>query len=508
MKRPSLIAAVFCAAIGLLYFSLSPGSIAGMGYMAEEMSATDALLRNATTPLTGKPALRVEWPRNGVVDLAFHVPFVVAAKLFFPADFQWKDRFVSAEPVLLTALLLTIVFVWTAALARGWSRALLLSLVLAFCTLMWPYAYIGLEVLQSAALMTAAYLALQSRQARGWRHSILFALAAAVALSAKSTGAFLLPAVLFLIWCEFEAPLRAAASRREARARLAITLAIIGAVFLTNSYFRAFHWQIYGGSREFISFWLIEDPASLLINVTGFFGSPNKGLAVFAPVCLLALVALPRAFASHRRLAWFALLTLVGLTGGFSLLRNWSDETWGPRYLHAAIAPLVLCYAAAAGDRITRGRWAASLAVAASLGFVISSLGALFYYGSLHGVIGKAGQSTLEALQGDPIWNHYRFNARLLGIWVSRLGDPPSPYLWTPSHQWFFVKPDGAAPWIPVDLAPYAHPHASLFRDWDHRPLRRVYLGSGIAGAALIIGTIWLARREDARAASARRETG
>jgi hypothetical protein len=85
MKRPSLIAAVFCAAIGLLYFSLSPGSIAGMGYMAEEMSATDALLRNATTPLTGKPALRVEWPRNGVVDLAFHVPFVVAAKLFFPA---------------------------------------------------------------------------------------------------------------------------------------------------------------------------------------------------------------------------------------------------------------------------------------------------------------------------------------------------------------------------------------------------------------------------------------
>src|SRR5258705_4436067 len=198
MRRPSLIAAVFCAAIGLLYLSLSPGSIAGMGYMAEEMNATDALLSIATSPLTGKPALPVEWSRNGLVDLAFHVPFIVAAKLFSPGSFQWKDRFLSVEPVLLTSLLLTIVCVWTAALTRRWSRGLLLSLVLAFCTLMWPYAYIGLEVLQSFALIAAAYLALQSREPRAWRHAILFAFAAAVAISAKSTGAFLLPAVLFL----------------------------------------------------------------------------------------------------------------------------------------------------------------------------------------------------------------------------------------------------------------------------------------------------------------------
>ena len=143
---------MFCAAVGLLYLSLSPGSIAGMGYMAEEMNATDALLSIAASPLTGKPALRVEWPRNGLVDLAFHVPFIVAANLFFPGSFQWKDRFLSVEPATLTSLLLTIVFVWTAALTRRWSRGLLLSLVLAFCTLIWPYAYIGLEVLDPSPL--------------------------------------------------------------------------------------------------------------------------------------------------------------------------------------------------------------------------------------------------------------------------------------------------------------------------------------------------------------------
>ena len=68
-----------------------------------------------------------------------------------------------------------------------------------------------------------------------------------------------------------------------------MTLTIIGGVYLTNGYFRAFHWQIHGGSMAFISFWFIEDPASFLINLTGFVGSPNKGLVVFAPVCLLAL---------------------------------------------------------------------------------------------------------------------------------------------------------------------------------------------------------------------------
>ena len=94
--------------------------------------------------------------------------------------------------MLLTSLLLTIVFVWTAALTGRWSRGLLLSLVLAFCTLMWPYAYIGLEVLQSFALIATAYLALQSREPRVWGHSIVFAFAAAVAVSAKSAGAFLL----------------------------------------------------------------------------------------------------------------------------------------------------------------------------------------------------------------------------------------------------------------------------------------------------------------------------
>ena len=175
-----------------------------------------------------------------------------------------------------------------------------------------------------------------------------------------------------------------------------MTLAIMGGVYLTNGYFRAFHWQIHGGSRVFISFWLIQDPASFLINLTGFVVSQQGPCGVCAGLFSRAIhLATGIGLASVPCL--FALLTLVGLAGGFSLLRNWSDETWGPRHLHSAIAPLLLCYAAAVGDRIMRPRWAAALAAAASVGFVISSLGVLFNYGSLHGVIGKASQLTLEA---------------------------------------------------------------------------------------------------------------
>ena len=142
MKNRRLIAILFCGAVGLLYLSLSPGSIAGMGYTGEEMKATDALLSAAAAPFTGQPPLPIEWPRNGVVDLVFHAPFIVAGNVLAPGSFHWKGRLLSLEPVLLTSLLVTVVFLWTAALTRSWALGFVLSLVFGFCTLIWPYAYI------------------------------------------------------------------------------------------------------------------------------------------------------------------------------------------------------------------------------------------------------------------------------------------------------------------------------------------------------------------------------
>ena len=88
------------------------------------------------------------------------------------------------QPVLLTSALVTLLFCWMRRLTTpGWSY--LLALIAAFCTMLWPYAYIGLEVEQSLALLLAAYLGLTHQGKISWSRSLLFALSCAVAVSVK-----------------------------------------------------------------------------------------------------------------------------------------------------------------------------------------------------------------------------------------------------------------------------------------------------------------------------------
>ena len=59
---------------------------------------------------------------------------------------------------------------------------------------------------------------------------------------------------------------------------------------------------------------------------------------------LIALLALEPILKEKSALAIFTLLTLAGLVGGHALLTGYTEEeTWGPRYLHSSIAPLILC---------------------------------------------------------------------------------------------------------------------------------------------------------------------
>ena len=95
---------------------------------------------------------------------------------------------------------------------------------------------------------------------------------------------------------------------------------------------------------------LVESPIDVLLNLHGMVFSWNKGWMVFAPLALAGLVAaaLRRAdeeLADVRLFAWGSFLSLAV---GFAALSIWSEETWGPRYLQAAVAPACLALALAA----------------------------------------------------------------------------------------------------------------------------------------------------------------
>src|SRR5262249_44316103 len=158
-------------------------------------------------------------------------------------------------------------------------------------------------------------------------------------------------------------------------------------------------------------------------------GSPNKGVFIFAPVLLLVVYAIPRAFREHREITVFALLVTVCTVGFLSLLVITADELWGPRFLHVSMAPWMLLI----GATWPRFTWRAHvpLIVLGAAGFVISFLGAFYYYGERGAAAAAVDQSVLEWLAGDSVWNEVLFDARLFAVWLKGGGDPVS---WTPAH--------------------------------------------------------------------------
>jgi hypothetical protein len=483
MKGAAVFLFLGCA---LIYLFLSPGAIAGMGYTGEDMRATNELIS-----WIGDSHTSIDWPRNGVVPLFFDAPFIALGRAQAQKEL-WEDHFLAVGPVLATALLLSVLFLWLLDLTSDPVWSFSLTMIAGFATMIWPYAYIGLETKQSLALLIAGYLALGSQSIRTWFRTAIFVVSCAAAVSVKSTGLFLIPAVAYLAFEYFW--------RGRELIKLAGSLALIGAVFLLNSYSRSLFWAKIGGTQGFLDQWMVRDVSSFFDNLISFFGSANKGLFVYAPVTVLGLLAIPLLPRSQRGLKWFTLLTLGGLAGGFSMLTDWSDETWGPRYLHSAIAPLVLCLGL---SRLRfRMRATAALAGLAAAGFCVAFLGAFFTYGSLQGAATLADQDTLEAYQGDVVWNHIRFNARLFNIWIrNRNSVAPGPSMWIPEHHWFYAVPAGATPWKPIDLAPFAHPQSISMREWTLPPgmphsvrwyFCMLFLPSGIA---LLVYSFFLAAR-------------
>jgi hypothetical protein len=455
----------------LTYLSLSPGAISGMGYTMEEMRAGNGIIRKFVNLVEGHPVpADIRWSRNGIVPVVLNIPFLLIGDSDASQSQFSQERVLGAEPAIDTALLLTIAFLWCRRLTKSQGVSFLLTLAAGFATFLWPYAYIGLETKQSLFLLLAGYMALAAEAPRTWPRTLLFALVCACAAAAKSTGAFVMPAVLFLCWCYFEGdiqtPLQTSLRTRLRNPKLWTILGVVFAVFVINSWFRSIFWSHVGGAQNFILGWMVRDPISYFLNVVSFFGAPNKALLVFAPITLICLGVLPAAYRTHRNLTIFALLTLGGLVAGFALLTNWADETFGPRYLHSALVPLLVCFAAAYTTLPRAARWAfCGLAI---LGIYPSFLGALFKYGSLHEVQRFTRQNTLQALQGDIVWNHIRFDSRLFLIWAEKQANLKPDPRWTPRHQWFYPPAPPGAPVDPqVDLSSWAHPQAVLLNAWN-----------------------------------------
>ena len=475
-KLDRIAALVVFLGVLATYASLTPGTIVGMGYTSEEMRAGNSVLAVVHGRLFGHPSPPIIHTRNGPLPLVIEIPFLVTGHHIVNEDFV-----LALDPVLESALLVTILFLWLRKLTSP-GMAFLLTLAGAFGTMLWPYAYIGLETKQSLFLILSGYLALGCGPIRSLWKALLFGLCCAFAVCVKSTGNVLVPAVGFLFYAQF---------REGWRRRIPLALAaasIIGAAWMWAAIDKAAYWAPTGVTAfDQLQKLLADSPYQYLGNVIGMFGSPTKGLLLFAPPVVLAVYAIPHAWRAHRELTIFALLSVAGIVSGFAFLRFFADEVWGPRYMHTTVVPLLLLIGAGR-PRFSLWRDGALIPLAA-VGVVISFLGCCYYYGNMHAATMSAGENNEEEMVGDPRWNQVWFNARLLTIWFEQ---KPGPVMWMPGHTWMYERPPDQPPDKTIDLKAWSSPQPLLLRGWGTpRPgvvglMWVLLLVSGICGLLLL----------------------
>jgi len=458
------------------YLALAPGTTEGRGYVAEEINAGMRMLESFNAWVKGRPVPPLLWSRHGPVPVLFDLPLIKLGKLFVTPDFM-----ISLEPVLLTAGLMTIVFLWLRKLCTP-AMSLMLTLTGAFGTMLWPYAYIGLETKQSFFILLAGYMALANGRILKWPGLIFFAVVCGLAMTMKSVGFLLGPAILFLVYVQF---------RDDWRLRWAQALSVllvIGGIWLVSAEGWKIFWAPRGGGATALGQWTIDTPLQYFTNMIGLFGSPQKGFFVFAPPLLVSLYAIPRAIKAHKDIVIFAGLLTISTVGFVSLLIVLADELWGPRFLHILVAPLLIVI----GAGLPRFEWRrhAALVLLGVIGFGISFLGAFYYYGARGWAATAAGQNTLEWFAGDPVWNEINYDARLFSVWIKGGTDP---VYWTPMHHWQWERPADAPPLKTVNLRDYADPQSFLLYYWSRPKDDLMLLIFRICLAALFVGPPLLA---------------
>ncbi len=433
-----------------VYLSLSPGAIAGQGYTGEEIDSGARMLAVLNALLKGLPVPAMQWSRHGPIPVLLDLPFIQLGNLIVSPDFV-----LSFQPALLTAATLAVLYLWLRKICSP-GKSLFLTMTGAFGTMLWPYAYISLETKQTLFILLAGYMGLALGEIHSWPRATLFAVTCGLAITLKSTGVVLFPAIAYLIYAQFRD------DWRSRRAQGLSILAVLAVIWIIGAWSRHYYWAPRGGGFASLRTWLTDSPLQLFTNVIGMFGSPTKGLFVYAPVLLVSLYAVPRAFHRHRSIVIYTLLVVAGTLALLAPLTTPVDETWGPRYLHTAVPLLLLCVGAA--WPCFRWRRDTPLLALAALGLVISFLGAFYYYGVQDIAATRAGQNTIEWITSDTNWNHVLFNARLFHVWMDK---GTAPVLWTPKHTWVWTPPSDAPPWKSVNLRDYCQPQSFMLRFWN-----------------------------------------
>jgi hypothetical protein len=267
--------------------------------------------------------------RAGLTDPLIRAPFYVAGWAAdqldsHSASWQWRKRaFWFASPFFVA---IGVAFFFLVALELTGSRrwALVLAGLFGVAGQAWPYSKIGMEgVLMTAFVITLYGVLRASRSDRLWPWALV-GFGAGATLADKPYGLFAVAALLAYLIPPFRALAPAERLRRLIALGTPLLLWAIG--------FGLFNWTRTGSALDTGR----NSPETTLaapLNFIGFFVSPGKGLVFFSPLVVIGALGLGALYRRDRRLTLALIGSVIGGVAIVAVLRFWSDESWGPRYI-------------------------------------------------------------------------------------------------------------------------------------------------------------------------------
>ena len=367
-SQPTKYAARELLLRGTLSLNHVVGKTPELGKRTPFVQTRSGRYRSAYSPVPAVIAAGLTWPfwKTGLIDIrAARAPSLMAA--------------VTASMLVAIAVALAFLIARDLALPQtGLSvrRSLFLALGFGAGTGLWCTASQTLWQHETAIFgLTLAVFALVSlEQRRHWMLAALLGLALGVAAGARFQ---LAPAIAFmLVGTAFTIGLRPAGIAAAFAGLIVIPVLVtnylwFGTIAGAAPILEAMHSQVH---RTYSSFVLdFEGFGGLLV-------SPNRGLFVFSPIAIVALIGIPSVIRSGRRSVGFWLCAAAAAQYVLYSLYSvwWGGHTYGPRYM-LDVLPLLIP-AAAFGMDALHGRLRIALGTAAlAWSVAIAAIGAFNY---------------------------------------------------------------------------------------------------------------------------------
>ena len=386
----------------------------------------------------------------GLLALLFHVPAEIVNLVFVNYDNLILRDFISAHTLPFTSALICLAFFFAARdLFESVSTSVVLSLLLAFGTMIWPYSKMGMELQHTLWTIMAVWMIIRWHKSSDGKHLVLAGLFSGFIILTKIYGVITCGAISIYILIDVLSNKDRRKNAVSDIIRFSVPVVFCIILFLLFNYVR--YGSMFLGDRYNVQYETKKVP--LWEPLYGFFFSSGKSIFIYNPVLLISLFCIKPFFKNHPRLKYLFLLVF-----GFGLIFHslfwiWTDETWGPRKLHYLV-PLALLpagYFIQKFRTVSPGKKSVAILIVI-LSVFVQILGISFSYEWHPVLLQGRGMSSLQNLRYNPDLSHTTANYTLLLSAIDRyIADEEHYFVYEPIY-FATVEPDSPLPPVAIPI--------------------------------------------------------